>query len=166
MDEKNQPPKINSAVCTNCKSAPPMGGLAGEICRECYLKWSPTETERPKLNIPARIQALSDELGKSTGEIDTGPPPRKWKPYWSELELSLGDRVSWEDHFLEALQPNTLSPTRRTLSGELIHAYCGRWGWGVRFRLLSAPDGDSLKAGDIVHRMDGQMHDIKRVLDA
>lgn len=65
--------------------------------------------------------------------------------------MTLGDRLEWKDHFVEGLQPNTyVSP--RQLMGIIVHMHLGRWGWGLRIRLLGAPEGDSLKVGEVIFR--------------
>lgn len=126
-------------------SSRPLGGLMSEF------------------DIKGRIQEMRDELGRSMGGIETAPSPYKWKPYHQDHEFAVGDGITWSDHFVETLEPNVYTPPR-TLSGEIVHAHCGRFGWGIRVRLTEVPKGCTLTVGDVVFRWDTMMNHVKPVL--
>lgn len=97
------------------------------------------------LDIGKRLLDLQTELGKSMGTIDSEPPPGE-----TFKGMTLGDRMEWEDHFADVEQNAYHGPRR--LMGVIVHMHLGQWGWGLRVRLLEAPEGDPLKAGATVFR--------------
>lgn len=112
------------------------------------------------MDIYKRLSDLQLEMQKSMGFVESEPPAGR-----TFDGMGVGDRLEWNDHFVEDLQPNTLVSPRR-LMGTIVHLHLGRWGWGVRIRLLEAPEGDPLKIGTTIFRWGSTLRYVgaKRVL--
>lgn len=108
---------------------------------------------KAKLNIQKRLGDLKDEWAKATGQAASAPPPG------ATFEgMTIGDLFEWTDYFVEADWANTLiqdaegKTAPRRLMGRIVHMHASRWGWGIKVKLLDAPEGDPLKVGDEVFR--------------
>lgn len=109
--------------------------------------------DKEPFDVWERLQDLKDEFAKSTGTAESAPPPGK-----TFEGMTVGDLIEWTDYFIEADWANTLlcdandKMAPRQLLGRIIHMHLGRWGWGLKMKLLEAPEGDPMKVGDEVFR--------------